>query len=61
MSYDLYLSTRLFAIGDKWNSNGPYVANIKINNATKGTERFRNAVITEEMHCLLQKKKNWKI
>lgn len=59
MSYDLYLSTRLFAVGDKWNTNVPYVANIKINNAAKGTESYADSVIheiTEEMHCLMQKK-----
>lgn len=56
MSYDLYLSTRLFSVGDKWNINVLYVANIKINNAAKGTESYADSVIyaiTEEMHCLM--------
>lgn len=59
MSYDLYPSTRLFAVADKWNTNLPYVANIKINNTAKGTKSYSDSVIhiiAEEIHCLMQKK-----
>lgn len=44
MSYDLCLSTRLFAVGDKWNTNVPYVANTKVNNAAKGIESYANSM-----------------
>lgn len=44
MSYDLCLSTRLFAVGDKRNTNVPYVANAKVNNAAKGTESYANSM-----------------
>lgn len=60
MSYDLYPSARLFSIGDKWNTNVPYVANIEINNTAKGTNSCSDSVIhiiVEEMHCLMQKRK----
>lgn len=44
MSYDLCLSTRLFAVGDKWNTNVPYVANSKVHNAAKGKESYTNSM-----------------
>lgn len=61
MPYDLYLFTKLFAVRDKWNANVPYVANVKINNAAKGTETYADSVIhviTEETHRFMKKKKS---
>lgn len=64
MPYDLYLFTKLFAVRDKWNANVPYVANVKINNAAKGTETYADSVIhviTEETHRFMKKKKKVKL
>lgn len=44
ISYDLCLSTWLFAVGDKWNTNVSYVANTKVNNVAKRTKSYANSM-----------------
>lgn len=58
MSYDLCLFIKLFAVGDKWNINVPYVANAKINNAV-GTETYADSLTRNKwkMHFFMKKKK----